>query len=130
MLKNTSYYTKILEINEQERYLGTYLDLLSLERGVKEGLTYFKQRIGCSTQACSLTFKSEFDEFDLTFSENVKLGSDQVILEFGTPYPEEVYMYIDFEIFYDYLETWIKKQYGNNSELLILLKEVKATLEI
>ena len=79
---------KILETSEQERYLGIYLNLLNMERGIKEGMVFFKQKIGCSTQACSLLFKNELDEYDLSFPDNINLGDDQIILEFGVPYPE------------------------------------------
>ena len=119
---------QILEINEKKKYLMQYLELLVLERGLKEGMTYFKQKIGCNTQASSVSFKNEFDEYDLTFSENINLGERQIILEFGMPYPEEIYMYIDFNVFCALLEKWIKEKYSDNTELLGILEEVKVAL--
>jgi len=122
---------KITDSQEIQSYLITFFKIVG-NRRFEDALNSFKKLIGFSTDYESILFKSDLKECGLeAFESYSEIGERQIELSRDLfAVKEEVYMYISFEVLYDFLKEWIIEQHDNNPKLLILLEEVKIALEV
>ena len=121
--------SEITDISMKLRYLNEFYLFASLKFILED----LKEGHGIGIDYAYLWFKRDLGYNDP--DECLALLNDDkarhVILSFENPaIPNAVHMYISYELLYDSAKLFIKEIYGNDTELLKMLSEMKDNLVI